>query len=88
MGLKPKEVKALLLRDFDLMLTGYQRRQERETNRTRHLLSFIQAFSGMGGSEYIPPEQIWPLALDEENKKRMITTFAQAKQLLKDFNCV
>jgi hypothetical protein len=85
MGLKPYEVKKLTLKEFDLMLTGYNRRQEREWDRTRHLLSFIQAFAGMGASEYTPPHDLFPLSLDNENKKRMITTLAQAKALYKEF---
>lgn len=85
MGFREPEVHFIELREFDLLLTGYQRRQDRETNRTRHILSFIQAFSGMGASEFTPPDKIWPLAIDEEGKKRMITTIEQAKKLFKEF---
>lgn len=85
MGLKPVEVRMLTLKEFDLMLTGYNRRQEREWDRTRHLLSFIQTFAGIGASQYTSPQELFPLSLDNENKKRMITTMAQAKTLYKEF---
>ncbi len=85
MGLKPREVKALYLKDFNLMLTGYFRRQEAETNRTRHIMWSVMNFSGMGVTSPIAIEQIWPLAMDKEAEKRMITTLAMAVQLLKEF---
>jgi len=85
MGLKPKEVKSLLLKDFWLMFTGYQRREDKEWNRTRHLMAFIQTFGGMGASKFANPQSIWPLPLDDENKKQFITSLAQAKALFKEF---
>lgn len=85
MGIRQPEVDFIELKEFDLLLTGYIRRQERETNRTRHLLSSIEAFSGMGGGTYTPPQERWPLAIDEENKKQMIATLSQAKKLYKEF---
>lgn len=85
MGFREPEVSFIELKEFDLLLTGYHRRQDRETNRTRHILSFILSYSGMGASEYVSPELLWPLAIDEEGKKQMITTLSQAKKLYKEF---
>lgn len=85
MGFEKPKIDFIELKEYEMLLTGYHRRQDRETNRTRHLLSFIQAFSGVGGSEYISPQEIWPLAIDDEGKKRMITSLEQAKKLYKEF---
>lgn len=85
MGLKPGEVKALYLRDFNLMLTGYFRRKEVEDNRMRHIMWSVVNFSGMGLESPITPESIWPLTMDKQTEKRMITTLAMAIQLLKEF---
>jgi hypothetical protein len=85
MGLKPNEVKALTLGEFNLMLTGYQRRQDIENNRTRQVMAFILNYSGMGAKEYHAAESLWPLAIDKENEKRMITSLKMAKELLKEF---
>lgn len=85
MGLKPVEVKALCLRDFNLMLTGYQKRQEKEINQTRHLMAFIRAFGGMGSPDVMQPQDIWPLSMDNTDVKRMITNKAQAEKLLGEF---
>lgn len=85
MGLKPREVKALLYKEFNLMLTGYFRQQEHEWNRTRHLMQYIQVFGGMGASQVTRVQDIWPLQLDKEFEKRMITSLLMAKQLLKEF---
>lgn len=73
------------MRDFELILTGHRRRQEHDVNQTRHILSFIRAFSGMGASEYVSPAELWPLSIDLEGQKQMITTFEQAKKLFKEF---
>lgn len=67
------------------MLTGYNRRMERELNNTRNIMAFIKAFGGMGASEFVSPQDLLPLSIDEENKKHMITTLAQAKRLFKEF---
>lgn len=85
MGLKPSEVKTLTLKDFNLMLTGYYRRQDHEWNRTRHIMSFILNYGGMGASDHYKPQDIWPLQMDKEDEKKMITTIHQAIELLKEF---
>lgn len=85
MGLRPIEVAEITLADFNLMLTGYYRRQEQDKNNLRHILAFIRTFGGMGGQDYLSPQQIWPLNMDDSETKRMITTVQQAMQLLKEF---
>ncbi len=84
MGLKPKEVKSLLLKDFDLMLIGHNRRIQRQTQQTRNIMAFIKAFS-FGSTQFTAPEDLLPLPIDNEYKKQMITTLSQAKQLFKEF---
>lgn len=85
MGLRPIEVAEITLADFNLMLTGYYRRQEQDKNNLRHVLAFIRTFGGMGGQDYISPQQLMPLNMDKEDVKQMITTVQQAIQLLKEF---
>lgn len=85
MGLKPFEVAEITLADFNLMLTGYYRRQEHDKNDLRHVLAFIRVFGGMGGQEYMSPQQLWPLNMDLRDVKHMITSVAMAMQLLKEF---
>lgn len=85
MGLKPREVKSLTLRDFNLMLTGYQRRQDVENNRTRQIMTFILNYGGLGVKDYYPAEKIWPLSMDKEGEKRMIINLRMAQELLKEF---
>lgn len=86
MGLKPREVKELSLRDFNLMFTGYFRRHENQWNQTRHVMWAVINFGGMGASTPLSPENIWPLEMDKLTEKRMITSLAMAIQLLKEFD--
>jgi hypothetical protein len=67
------------------MLTGYYRKQEQEWDRTRHIMSYVVSFAGMGGGKFYKPSDVLPLALDMEGEKRMITTMHMAMLLLKDF---
>jgi hypothetical protein len=67
------------------MYTGYKRREEREWDRTRHIMAFILNFSGWGAREFKHPKDLWPLDIDRENEKRRITTLKQAWILLKEF---
>lgn len=68
------------------MITGYLRRQEKEWNHTRHLMSYILNYAGMVAPEnFVRPQDIWPLSLDKEDVKKIITTMHQAMQLLKEF---
>lgn len=85
MGLKPVEVAEITLSEFNLMLTGYYRRQEHDKNNLRHILAFIRGFGGMGGQDYMSPQQIWPLNMDNEDVKRMVTSLSMAMELLKEF---
>lgn len=86
MGLKPIEVKALTIREFNLMLTGYRRRQEEEWNHTRHIMAYVLNYGGMGTQQLYKPQDIWPLDLDTENEVKPIRTMQQALQLLKEYN--
>lgn len=67
------------------MLHGYARRKEHEWNHTRHIMAYVLNYGGLGAKETYKPQDIWPLELDKEDEKRMITTMAQAMILLKDF---
>lgn len=46
---------------------------------------FIKHFGGMGSAEKDLPSDIWPLDLDNEDKKHMITTLQMAKDLINEF---
>lgn len=85
MGLKPQEVKKLTLKHFNLMLTGYVNRQNREWDRTRHIMCYVANFSGLGSTEFLQPKDIRPLPQDSDDVKKMIKTPEQAKQLLNEF---
>jgi hypothetical protein len=84
--LKPDEVRKTYLKDFNLLLLGYQRRQEQEWNRTRHLYAAIRNFAGMGAKEAVQPQSLIPLYMDEEDKIQPIRNIKQAMQLLKEFS--
>lgn len=86
MGLKPDEVKRLTLKDFSLMLTGFLAKEDRAWNRTRHIMAYLATYSGMGSSEFVRPQDIYPLPMDREGEKKMITTEKQALELLKEFD--
>lgn len=85
MGLKPVEIKALYLRDFNLMLTGYYKRREHELNQMRHIMWSVINYGGMGVTNPVRPEDIWPLSIDIADEKKMITTVSMAVELLKEF---
>lgn len=88
MGLTPLEVKKLTLKDYQLISLGYARRTEIQLNHTRHIMWSVINFGGMGLVDKVSPEQIWPLSMDKEGKKKMITTIAMAIKLLKEFEAV
>jgi hypothetical protein len=73
------------MKEFNLMFTGYVARQDREWNRTRHLMSYIASFAGMGASEFVDPKRIWPLPIDREDQKKYITTLKQCLELITEF---
>lgn len=85
MGLKPNEVRLLTMKEFNLMFTGYLARQDREWNRTRHLMSYIASFAGMGANEFVDPKRIWPLPVDREDQKKYIKTLKQCLELINEF---
>lgn len=85
MGLKPAEVNVLTLREFAQMQAGYLRREEKITNLARNLMATVINFGGLGTKTPVTATQIWPLNLDKEGQKRMITTLQQAMELLKEF---
>jgi len=81
----PHQVKSLHYKDFMLMHMGYEKREEREVNRTRHIMAYIRMFGGVGATEVTLPKDVWPLSMDSENEKKLITTMKQAMEMLKDF---
>lgn len=85
MGLKPIEVKALLYKDFNLMLGGYHKRLEQERNHIRHIVWAVMSYSGMGLESPIQPQDVWPLDMDKEDEKKMITSLKMAMELLNEF---
>lgn len=85
MGLNPIEVKQLYFKDFWLMLTGYERRLEKDWDRTRNIIWATIKYSGMGAPEVPPVSELFPLSMDKEFEKRMITNLVMAKQLYKEF---
>lgn len=86
MGLKPQEVKRLTLKEFNLMYTGYFRREEREWNRTRLLMTYILNYAGMGATQFKQPQEVWPLDMDKKFIRPKIKTIAQAMRLLKEYH--
>lgn len=85
MLLLPHQVKALLLKEWHLMFLGYQANQNREWNRTRHLMSYIASYAGMGAKDFVHPKSIWPLPIDKEETKKYIKTLKQCLDLINEF---
>lgn len=85
LGYKPLEVAAVTLSQFQLIATGYQLKEEKEWNRTRHIMYSVINFAGFGAKEALPPEQIISLQCDTENQKKPIRTMYQVMQLFKEF---
>lgn len=85
MGLKPGEVNLLTMKGFNFMFTGYLARQDREWNRTRHLMAFIASFSGFGAKDFIDPKSLWPLPVDLEDAPKYIKTIKQCLELVNEF---
>lgn len=46
---------------------------------------YIKHFGGMGNPDKDTPRDIWPLNLDNEDTKQMITSVKMALELLKEF---
>lgn len=51
----------------------------------RNIMWYIKVFGGMGSSEAGLPRDIWPLSLDKEDEKQMITNIKMANDLLLEF---
>lgn len=85
MGLKPREVDALTLKEFDLMVTGYQEREEERWDMTRHLMWAMISYGGMGLKKPITPQETMPLNKDRKYRKRYIINEFQAIEFIKTF---
>lgn len=49
------------------------------------MMAYIKVFGGMGSSETVRVEDIWPLPMDTANVKLHITNVRQVKELVKEF---
>lgn len=67
------------------MVKGYQDRQDREWNRTRHIMSYIANFSGFGSKDFIDPKTIWALPIDRQSEKKYIQTLKQCLEMIQEF---
>lgn len=85
MGLKPAEVKALTLCEFDLMLTGYQERLDERWDLTRHIMWATMSYGGMGLKKPISPQDVIGLSKDRKTRKRFIINEFQAIEFIKTF---
>jgi hypothetical protein len=85
MGYKPHEVDAVQMADFNFILSGYYRKQERDANIARNVMYYIKHFGGYGNADKDSPRDIWPLNMDSEDEKKMITSLKMAMELLKEF---
>ena len=68
-----------------MIIAGYYRKQERDANLARNIMWFIKHYGGMGNPDRDLPKDIWPLNMDSEDEKKMITTLKMAIELLKEF---
>lgn len=90
MGLKPDEVKALTFQEFNLMWTGYAKRQENDWNIARHTWAYIISFAGNGlkkDAKVPKPTELWHLPHTDfiEDTVVKIRTKQQALQLINTF---
>lgn len=85
MGLKPIEVKALTLKDFNRMLRGHLKRQENQWDVARHIMWATINFGGMGIKKMLSPQEIYPLSKDRTQEEPKIQTLEQAESLLDKF---
>lgn len=82
MGLGVLEVKSLTLVSFTQLLKGYYDRQEEQWDMTRHIMSTVMNYGGMGSSKFVSPEEVIKLSRDDRGKVRYITTMKSAIELL------
>jgi hypothetical protein len=85
MGLLPDQVRVLTMKEFNLMFTGYLAREDRKWNHTRHIMSYVASFAGMGARDFVEPKNIWPLPFDKEDQKKYIKTLKQVLELINEF---
>ena len=78
-------ISRITLAEFNLLLTGYHHRQEKEINQTRNTIAAILNIQGKVLKKEVTPQGVWPLDMDRAKQKRMITTMAQAMKLLKEY---
>lgn len=79
------EVNLLTMKEFNFMFTGYVARENREWNRTRHIMSYIISYAGFGAGEFVNPKTIWPLPIDNEDQIKYLTTLKQCLELINEF---
>lgn len=84
-GILWEQVRKITLAEWDLMLVGYHRRLEKEINQTRNIMTAILNIQGKSLKNETTPQKLWPLEMDIQHQKRMITTMAQAMKLLKEY---
>lgn len=68
-----------------MIIAGYYRKQERDANLARNVIWYIKHFGGMGNADADTPKDLWPLNMDQEDTKQMITTLKMALDLIKEF---
>lgn len=76
---------AVTLSQLQLIVTGFQRREDREWRRTREIVGAVVNYAGWGAKDFIPASNLIPLYSDKEDTKQPIRTLKQAIQLLKEF---
>ena len=87
MGLKPKEVRALTIKDFNHMLIGMMRRKEHDWDVARNTWSYIINYP-YGVKNYVSPQALRKLPItDGGNKEKIkrITNHTEAEELLNEF---
>lgn len=78
-------IRMITLAEFDLILTGYHRRLEKEINQTRNIIAATLNIQGKILKKEVTPQGVWPLDMDRQRQKKMITTMADAMKLLKEY---
>lgn len=88
MGLKPREVKMLTMREFDNMLSGYNRRLDRSWDIARTIMADIRN-SAFGAQKAVKPTQILKIpSIDNSNRGERVIHIKnkqEAEKLLNTF---
>lgn len=80
------EIKRLTLSEFNKVATGFSEREEEAWDRTRHVMSYIVNYGGMGGGKkYYSPQEILSLTKDQEQGVFHINNDIRAYKLLERF---